>query len=259
MPRNYVSPLLAALAILAVLAGSVYLYLKIFRGVPVLPEPEMPTVSPPREDEPPPPPPPPLVLPALDDSDAFVRPLVKELSSHPQVAKWLVTEDLARRFVTVIDNVARGENARVHVPFLEPDGGFEVEQRRGRAVISRRSFRRYDLLAAVVGSLDTAGSVRLYRDLAPLFEEAYGELGNPETFEQALGQAIDRILAVPVPADEIEVKRRITSYGFADRELENLDPAEKQLLRLGPDNAREIQAKLLALKTALALTRTRDE
>ena len=257
MSNSYLKPLLIVLAIVAILAGSFYLYLKLVRGVPELPEPEMPTVSPPPEE--PPPPPPAIILPALDDSDDFIRPLVRELSSHPQLARWLVNDELVRRFVTVIDNVSRGESPRVHVPFLEPKGGFEVREKDGRTVIAQRSFRRYDLFTAVVASLDTGGSVRLYRDLYPLFEEAYAELGNPDTFDDALGKAIDRLLAVEVPGGDVEVRRRVSAFGFADPQLEGLGAAEKHLLRLGPDNAREIQAKLLAFKTALALTRTQEE
>ena len=258
MSKSYLTPLLIVLAILAVLAGSIYLYLKIFRGVPELPVPEMPTVSPPPAP-PPAPPPPAIILPDVDDSDDFIRPLVRELSSHPQLAKWLVNEDLARRFVTLVDNVARGESPRVHVPFLEPQRGFEVREKEGRTVISQRSFRRYDLLTAAFTSLDTGGSVELYRTLSPLFEEAYTELGNPDTFDDALGKAIDRLLAVEVPGNDVEVRPRLRAYGFADPALEDLGAAEKHLLRLGPDNAREIQAKLLAFKTALALTRTQGE
>src|SRR5690349_13901010 len=41
---------------------------------------------------------PPLALPALDGSDAFLRGLVGSLSAHPQLARWLVTDELARRF-----------------------------------------------------------------------------------------------------------------------------------------------------------------
>ena len=257
---RYLSPLLIVLAILAVLAGSVFLYLKMFRGVPELPDPEMPTPSTPPTEAvvPPPPPPPSMLLPDLDESDEFVRALVEGVSSHPRLASWLVNPDLVRSFVVTVDNVARGENPKAHVRFLEPEGRFAIDGAGGRTVISRESLRRYDLVTAVVTSLDTTGTVRLYRDLAPLFDEAYEELGNPDTFEDALGAAIDRILAVEVPSGPLEVVEGIDSYAFADPELERLGPVEKQLLRMGPDNAREVQAKLLTFKTALALTRARD-
>lgn len=253
---RYLSPLLIVLVILALLAGSVYLYLKVFRSVPELPQAEMPEPTPPpRYEEPPPPPPPPLILPELAESDEFVRQLVAGLSSHPRLTGWLMNEGLVRRFVVVVDNVARGDSPKRHVRFLEPENPFGVEEAAGRTVISEESRRRYDVLAAAVGSLDTTGSVRLYRDLSPLFEEAYGELGNPDTFDEALGAAIDRILAVEVPAGEIEVEERIESWAFADPKLERLGPVEKNLLRMGPENARQIQAKLREIRSALAVTR----
>lgn len=253
---RYLSPLLIVLVILALLAGSVYLYMRIFHNVPAVPEAELPEPTAPPPVEPPPrPPPPPLVLPDLDESDEFVRPLVQGLSSNPQLAAWLVNEKLVRRFVVVVDNVAHGDSPNRHVPFLAPEGRFEVEDRGGKKVMSEASERRYDLLAEVVDSLDTTGSVRLYRDLSPLFEEAYDELGNPDTFEDALAAAIDRVLAVEVPDGKIAVEERIESWAFADPRLERLGPVAKQLLRMGPANARAIQAKLRAIKTELALTR----
>jgi hypothetical protein len=257
---RYLSPLLIVLVVLAVLAGSVYLYLTVFRGVPDLPQAELPGPSAPsRSATAPPPPPPPLILPELDESDEFVRPLVQALSSHPRIAAWLVNEGLVRRFVVVVDNVARGDSPSRHLPFLAPEGRFEVEEVAGKTVISEASRRRYDLLAAAIASLDTTGSVRLYRDLSPLFEEAYDELGNPDTFEDALAAAIDRVLAVEVPDGEIAVAEGIESWTFAEARLERLGPVAKQLLRMGPDNAREIQGKLRTIKTALALTRAEGD
>jgi len=244
---------------LGVVGGGVFLYLKIFRGVPELADRLMPSpATPPGDPAVPPPPPASMILPDLDEGDEFVRALVEGLSSHPQLAAWLVDKGLVRSFVVAVDNVARGQNPRTHVRFLEPEGRFAVDEVGARAVISDESLRRYDLFTAVVTSLDTTGTVRLYRDLAPLFEDAYAELGNPDTFENALGAAIDRLIAVEVPAGQIEVVERIDSWAFADPALERLGPVEKQLIRLGPDNAREVQAKLLTFKTALALTKARD-
>lgn len=253
---RYLSPLLIGLVILAVLAGSAYFYVKIFRGVPNLPEHELPRVSTrPKGTMPAAELPEPLKLPSLEESDDFIRPLVEQLSAHPDLAAWLVNENLARRFVTSVDNVARGESPRAQLPFIDLKGGFKVGKKDGKSVVAQRSFRRYNFLTAIVTSLDTAGSVELFRDLQPLFEKAYGELGHPNTFEDALFSALERLIAVEVPEGGIEVTQRLQAYGFADQQLEALGPVEKHLLRMGPDNAREIQAKLLTLKTALTLTR----
>src|SRR5262245_22726191 len=50
----------------------------------------------------------PIDLPLLDKTDALVRELVGKLSSHPQVAAWLATDDLIRRFTVAVLNVAEG-------------------------------------------------------------------------------------------------------------------------------------------------------
>ena len=47
------------------------------------------------------------------------------------------------------------------------------------------------------------------------------------------------------------VKRRVSTYRFADPALEALGPVEKHLLRLGPANARAVQAKLRLLRASL--------
>ena len=57
----------------------------------------------------------------------------------------------------------------------------------------------------------------------------------------------------PVPAAPVDVLAASVSYTFAERELEGLSPAQRQLLRLGPGNARRVQDKLRALAAALEL------
>lgn len=257
MTRN---TLLITIAIVALILVGAYLYFGTFGTAP---EAEVsasgePEPRPEPETTPEPAPPPPLELPALGESDELVRRLTGELSTRPELAKWLVSDALIQRFVKAVSNVALGESPSAHLKDLAPAGPFEVTQHDGKTFIAASSYRRYDLFAAVVSSIDTAGAVRLYRDLYPLFEEAYGELGNPDHFEDAVRKAIDRLLAVPVPEGEVEVNRRTRSYEFADPRLEELGEAEKHLLRMGAHNAREVQAKLRAIKSALALTQSAE-
>ena len=55
--------------------------------------------------------------------------------------------------------------------------GFEVDERpNGALVIEADSYARYDLVAQVFASLDTDGTVALYRELKPLIDEAYEHL-----------------------------------------------------------------------------------
>ncbi len=255
--RSSSPPTLAVVAVVAALVVVAVLYFWFFGRQPPPPE-----IVPPAESAPTSPRPPERVegepieegeLPALDASDGLVRRMVAGLSENPQLAAWLVTEDLARRFVVAIDNVAEGVAPRSHVGFLEPEGDFATESTGGRQTIASASFERYDRVTDVFTSIDTAGAVRLYRRLKPLLQEAYVELGYPNRdFDDTLTRALAVIADTPRPPATMEVVRGVKSYEFVDPRLEGLSSIQKQLLRLGPDNLERVQAKAAELAAALA-------
>ncbi|MGH7859230.1 MAG: DUF3014 domain-containing protein [Candidatus Binatia bacterium] len=190
--------------------------------------------------------------PSLEGTDELVRRLAAGLSSRPEFAKWLATDDLIRRFVVVVVNVAEGTAPRKPLSFLAPDGSFRTVERGGRPFVDPRSYRRYDLFAEVVASIDAQGCSTLYRELEPQIEAAYHELGYPgRDFDDTLAKAMRNLLEVPVVEGEIPLDPRVTTHEFASNELEGLNPAKKQLLRMGPENIRKIQAKLRELEGAL--------
>lgn len=193
-------------------------------------------------------------LPPLVDSDGFVRERAASASPRPELAAWLAGEGLVARFVAAVDNVANGESPRAHLRELAPAGPFQASERGGREVVSERSWARYDLATSLFASLDAEACARLHRLLLPLFEEAYRELGGGEDrFDDALARAFRELLRAPTIDADVEVVPRIRSYHFADPELEALSPAQKHLLRMGPRNARAVQAKLHELAAALGI------
>jgi hypothetical protein len=106
----------------------------------------------------------------------------------------------------------------------------------------------------VVASLEAEGTARLYRELEPRIESAYHELGYPgRDFDETLAKAIRVLLAVPVVEGEIALDPRVTTHRYADNRLEELTPAQKLLLRMGPDNVRRVQEKLREVAAALGL------
>ncbi len=193
-------------------------------------------------------------LPALDGSDAFVRELIAGLSRHPQLAAWLAGDELARRFVAAVASFAEGRSPGEHLPLLRPAEPFAVAERGDRMVVDPVVYRRYDLLAAVVDSLDTAGTAELYRRLEPLFDQAYRELGFPDgRFRDVAEPAIARLRSVEALDQPAELVAAPAGYRFADPSLEGLDGASKQLLRLGPSNLSRIQTKVAAVAAAAGL------
>ncbi len=193
-------------------------------------------------------------LPPLDGSDAFVRDLLARLSERPELAAWLAPDHLVRRFVATVDNIADGVSPAPHLAHLRPQEGFTARNAEGRWVADTKGHRRYEALTSTFVDLDSEQTANLYRALRSLCDEAYRELGYPgRTFDQTLAAAIDRLLAVALPDRPPELVAQATVFVYADPTLEQLPAAEKQLLRLGPANARRVQAKLRELAQALGL------
>jgi len=181
----------------------------------------------------------------LDQSDDLVRTRGAELSSHSALSQWLKSNDLIRRFVASVDNIAHGETPRSHIDFFEPDDNFEIVVRDGILQIDPSSYERYNLVANVFSSLNTKQTVRLYWQLSSPLEEAYKELGYPDrTFKQSLVMAMAELLKVPVLDQNIELEKEVLSYKIVDPRLESLNPAQKHLLRMGPEKCRNHSDKV---------------
>jgi hypothetical protein len=197
----------------------------------------------------------PIAVPPLDQSDPLVRELVKQLSSHPSVAAWLATPGLIRNFVAVVTAVAEGRSPASQLKVLRPSGGFEVMDRDGDLLINPHGYERFDVLAAAAASIDPNGAARLYSTLKPRIEEAYRDLGRPDVpFDRTLERAIVVILQTPTVDGPVQTQMQGgIGYVFADPELEELLPAQKQLLRAGSDNTRTIQSSLRAIALALGI------
>lgn len=221
---------------------------------PPTPAPEVVATPAPEPLATPEPTPEPIELPALDDSDELVRRLAAALSAHPELAAWLAQPRLVRTFVVAVDNVAAGSSPARSLGFLKPSEPFSVERVRGGARLDPAGYARYDLVGAVAASLDAQGCARLYRQVEPLVDEAYAELGYPDKdFDATLRQAIDVLLAAPIVLERPPLERRVLAWRFTEPELEALPDAQKHLVRMGPENTRRIQAKLRELAAALGL------
>jgi len=194
-----------------------------------------------------------LELPALDASDGAVRELLSTLSAHEGLAAWLGQEQLVRTFVVAVENVADGESPAPHLGFLAPKSGFSVRETPRGPAVDPASFARYDAVTGVLTSLDADRVAARLRDLKPLTDAAYRELGHPEgSFSETLRRALDRLIATPVPAAGALLRRHSVTYAWEDPRLETLDPAQKHLLRTGPRNQAAIQAWLKSLRAALS-------
>jgi hypothetical protein len=196
-----------------------------------------------------------LELPPLAESDPFLRQLLTSVSNHPELARWLAPEDLVRRFTVVVDNFAEGKSPRTHLQGLGPEEPFSAVESGGTHRIDPASYDRYDRFVRLVDSLDSQQLARIYSGIRPLLREAYRDLGYPERdFEVTLARALKRVVETPEVEGDVQLVPGVKSYELADPRLESLSPAQKHLLRMGPENLRILKRKVRQVAEALGLS-----
>ena len=199
------------------------------------------------------PPPPPVKLPPLDQMDDFVRPLLSALSSRPELARWLATDDLVRQLAAAIDQASAGGSPARDFKVIKPASPFVASGRGSRRMIDPASYRRYDGLVQTVTSIDASNVAKIYKTIRPRLNEAYRRMGNQSSdVDNALRKAIDILLDTPVVKDPIPIiEDGKAGWAYVDDELEGLLPTQKQLLRMGSANVDRLLVWLRALQAAL--------
>jgi hypothetical protein len=202
----------------------------------------------------------PVTLPPLEATDALVRELVGGLSSHPVVAAWLTTDRLISNFVVVTGRIAAGQTPVAELKAIGPVAPFRARtSAKGVITVDPASYRRYDRYAQAVAAIDAQGAARVYQTLKPRVDEADRNFGGTGNFDPELERAIGELLKVPVVEGDVALQPSSTGigYAYADASLEGLSRAQKQLLRMGPENVRTIQAKLREIAAALEIPASR--
>jgi hypothetical protein len=92
----------------------------------------------------------------------------------------------------------------------------------------------------------------MYEEYKPLINNAYSEIGyGDDEFNQTLTDAIDLLLDTPEPEGDLPLLRDSVTYQYAFSEWEQLPDAQKQLLRMGPENMKKVKAALRNIKAQL--------
>lgn len=188
-------------------------------------------------------------LPELGNSTAAV---LQQLQQAEQDITPLTSDQLIRDAVVFIDNLRNGVVVRDKAGIEGPRNAFRVLEQNDKIYIDPRSYDRYNTLVDWFVSLDTDVLISLLNSYRPLIEAALAEIGYPDTTaEQVLLEAIEVLNATPAVGTVVELTDNSVMYRFADPALEGLPAAQKQMLRLGPDNIRRVKLKLAALEAAI--------
>ena len=192
-------------------------------------------------------------LPPIDEMDPYLRTLLGALSARPELAAWLATDDLIHQMAFTIDRVSRGDSPASELAVIAPEDDVTVDRRGRIRTLSADSYRRYNGIAETLASVEPGAVAKAYRAIQPRLNEAYGSLGRTESgVDVAVQQALDVLIATPIPDGPVEViEAKGATWAFADPRLEALDPAQKHLIRMGPDNARRVVKTLEEVRRQL--------
>jgi hypothetical protein len=192
-------------------------------------------------------------LPALNDSDPVVTDSLVGVFGRRPVEQFLVPQNIVRHIVVTVDNMPRRKVA-VELRPVKPTGGQTVTAAQGAVTTLREAnFERYAPLVRVVQGTDVKALAVVYERLYPLFQQAYEDLGYPgKYFNDRLVEVIDHLLQTPEVPAPIQLVQPKVFWEYADASLENRSAGQKLLIRMGPQNARIIKAKLRDFRAEIA-------
>ena len=197
-------------------------------------------------------------LPSLEQSDAMMRDTVSALVGRKAFETMVYPSQIVRRIVATVDNLPRETAPRRVMPLEAVPGAFGASSEGDEIVLAPANSQRYAGYVRVFEALDARALAQRYAEAYPLFQRAYVELGFPDArFHDRLLAAIDDMLEAPSPAGPVKLVRPKVLYQFADPELEGLSAGQKIMLRMGPENAARVKAKLRELRRELAAPRAR--
>jgi Protein of unknown function (DUF3014) len=196
-------------------------------------------------------------LPSLQDSDAPLTTDLGTLLGADKVAQYLMPDAVVRRFVATIDNLPRRKIAERLRPLKPVSGSFAVQRSTADneevITLAPENYARYDALVKLLTSADSAQVAATYRRYYPLLQKQYEELGFPDQyFNDRLVAVIDHLLQAPEVSEPIKLTQPNVFFEFADPGLEARSSGQKMLIRMGPQNAAAVKAKLKELRAAIA-------
>lgn len=189
----------------------------------------------------------------LDGSDPAMREALASLFRGNKLPEFVQPISLIRNIVATIDNLPRSKAAPRLWPVQPMSSVLSTTNAGDDLVIAANNSARYAPVIALVEAIDTKQLVAIYVRFYPLFQQAYRELGYPDGyFNDRLVGVIDHLLATPQVKTPIALVQPKVLYQYADPELEALSAGQKAMIRVGPDNAAVLKAKLREIRFRVA-------
>jgi hypothetical protein len=189
--------------------------------------------------------------PTEDALAAFSRDLAA-LVDAAALARFVGTDALVRRIVATADNLGSDEVSMKVRAVLGTPGVLAVRADGDAFVLDATNARRYEPLVLFLESIDARRAAELYKRHYRLFQGEYRGQGSPDQyFNDRLVASIDHLLATPEVRGPIRLVQPRVLYRFEDPALESLSAGQKAMIRIGPENAARLKARLRAVRAEL--------
>lgn len=183
----------------------------------------------------------------LGNSDESFREAVVNVSKN--FGGWFETKDSITKYITLIHDISQNQIIAKNRVFLHiPKNGIAKQDSQG-LYLTQKGYKRYDHFANAVASINAQKGLDLYLTFKPLFNKVYKKFSYPNAYkvEDIFLKAAANVIKAPVVEGRIALLKHSIFYKFSDKKLEALSDVEKQMLRMGPENTKKIQAKLRQL------------
>lgn len=206
-------------------------------------------------------------LPPLTRSDAEASAVAASLIGEDAVLRYVVSEAMIARTVATIDSLGSRQVPANVMAIQPPPTEFtaEPDEWPDRLILdeagdpvdqftsSEANHARYTPYVELLEAMDTQEAMDAYAQYQPLFQEAFAQLGyGAVRFEDRLVSVIDELLATPEVDEPVQLKKPEAFYLYVDGDLEALTAGQKILIRMGPENASRVKAKLREFRQVLS-------
>ena len=195
-------------------------------------------------------------LPKLDESDDDVRDAVADIPLGNAGQQYLMSSNVIERGTSMVYLLVQGEVPYKLLPIARPKEAFPIADDGMQVTVSAEGFARYDALAQWLMSLDVEALATALARFTPLFREAWSYYGEEaEAFDYAVISALDMVASTPdVDLAGARLVRKEAVWLYEDPAIEGLPAIQKQVLRMGPDNAAIVKDKASQARMVWAAT-----
>lgn len=185
-------------------------------------------------------------------ADKAISNALAAMPGREQILRFALPSEVVRRVVLTIDNLP-GDSMSMQYRAINPTSGpIVIERKAGTTFLSPDNARRYEEFVKMASALDVRRLIGLYKRFYPLFQQEYTAIGYPDRhFNDRVVEAIDDLLATPTPQGPVELIQPRVLHEYADPGLERRSMGQRMMLRMGPENANRLKAKLREIRAAL--------